>query len=487
MQQHSLARGLLAASLTVALVAGFGLGLASHDAVAGPAAPPAPTTATADTALGGFPNFSAIVSKYGPAVVNVSTVSDESAAPQPQNNDNDDNNDPMFQFFHHFGIPMPQTPQESGPRHSLGSGFIISPNGLILTNAHVVEGADQVTVKLTDRREFRAKVVGIDKPSDVAVLRIKAKNLPTVVMGDPSKVHVGDWVLAIGSPFGFDNSATAGIVSAKSRSLPDENYVPFIQTDAAVNPGNSGGPLFNLRGQVIGINSQIYTRSGGYEGLSFAIPIDVALQVKDEILHNGKVTRGRMGVAIQDLNQSLAESFGLKSPAGALVSSVQHGSPAEKAGIKPGDVILSLNGVKVESSTDLPPRVADLKPGSKAVLGIWRNGAERDITVKVGEFQENTAMTGAADQTKSRVGLVLRALNRNDSQWSEAHGGLLVLESGGPAAIAGIEPGDVILAVNGIPVKSIDQLHTLTEKAVRHVALLVQHGDLRIYVPIDMR
>jgi serine protease Do len=483
MQRISLVRGLWGASLAAALSFGFVGGQATSSALAD-----VPAQAPSADRAEGLPDFSSIVSRYGPAVVNVSTVTEEQneKGAEPPDHNGAEEQDPMFQFFRRFGIPVPQTPQEEGPRRSLGSGFIISPDGLILTNAHVVDDADQVTVKLTDRREFRAKVVGIDKPSDVAVLRINAKHLPTVVTGNPDQVRVGDWVLAIGSPFGFDNSATAGIVSAKSRSLPDENYVPFIQTDAAVNPGNSGGPLFNERGQVIGINSQIFTRSGGYQGLAFAIPIDVALKVKDQIVEHGKVTRGRMGVAIQDLDQSLAESFGLKSPAGALVSSVEHDSPADKAGVKPGDVILTLNGEQVESSSDLPPRVANLKPGTKALLGVWRDGAERNLTVTVGEFEENQAAAGREDLAGSKLGLAVRPLTSDDTQWSEARGGLLVIQSAGAAARAGIQPGDVILAVNGTPVKSADQFRSLTEKATGHVALLVQRGDTRIYVPVDL-
>ncbi len=485
MQRTYLLRGLLAVSMLAAGIAGYGWWDTVHTARASVASSPVAQSAPlAGTMMSGLPDFSAIVSRYGPAVVNVSTVSDDRKS--DQSGSGTEENDPMFKFFHHFGIPLPDGHGPRGLRRGLGSGFIISPDGLILTNAHVVQGARDVTVKLTDRREFRAKVVGMDKPSDVAVLRIKAENLPTVVMGDPDQVRVGAWVLAIGSPFGFDNSATAGIVSAKSRSLPDEGYVPFIQTDVAVNPGNSGGPLFDLRGEVIGINSQIYTRTGGYEGLSFAIPIDVALKVKDEILHNGKVTRGRMGVAIQDLNQSLAESFGLKSPAGALVSSVEHDSPAEKAGIKPGDVILSLNGVKVESSRDMPLRVADLKPGSKAVLGIWRNGAKHRLTVKVGELQQSTAMLDDEPPTKARLGLAVRPLKPSERLWAGVGNGLLVIDATGPAAQAGIEPGDVILAVNGTPVKSVDQLRAMTERAGRHVALLIQRDDTKLFVPLDL-
>src|SRR6185503_7734258 len=270
------------------------------------------------------------------------------------------------------------------PRQGMGSGFIVQPDGVILTNAHVVEGADEVRVRLADRHEYKGKVLGSDHQSDIAVVKIEAKGLPVVKLGDPSKVRVGEWVLAIGSPFGFENTATVGIVSATSRSLPDGTYVPFIQTDAAVNPGNSGGPLFNVRGEVIGITSQIYSRSGGFQGIAFAIPINVAAQVEEQLVKYGKVERGRIGVAIQEVTQSLAESFGLDRPEGALVSSVENGGPAEKAGIKPGDVLLSIDGKKVERSAELPPLVANVKPGAKANFEVWRDGRKRTIAVTVG-------------------------------------------------------------------------------------------------------
>src|SRR5207248_10116243 len=268
-----------------------------------------------------------------------------------------------------FQQPMPQL-----PRQGMGSGFIIDSNGVVLTNAHVVEGADEVRVKLPDKREFKGKVAGIDHLTDVAVVKIDAKGLPAVKLGDPAKARVGDWVLAIGSPFGFENTVTAGIISGTSRSLPEGAYVPFIQTDAAVNPGHSGGPLFNLRGEVIGVNSQIYSRTGGYMGLAFAIPIDVPKSVEEQLLKTGKVERGRIGVGIQDVNAQLAQSFGLERPMGALVSTVESGGPAEKAGVKPGDVIVAFNGRPIDRSAELPPLVATAKPGSKANVEVWRDG-----------------------------------------------------------------------------------------------------------------
>src|SRR5207248_10322094 len=270
----------------------------------------------------------------------------------------------------------------------MGSGFIVSSDGVILTNAHVVANADEVTVKLTDRREFKAKVLGSDKTTDIAALKIDAKNLPVVKIGDPAQTRVGEWVVAIGQPYGFENTVTAGIVSAKARALPQDSYVPFIQTDAAVNPGNSGGPLFNLKGEVIGVNSQIFSRSGGFQGLAFAVPIDVAIQVKDQIQQYGKVSHGRLGIAIQEVNEALAQNFGLKGPGGALVSTVEKGSPGAKAGIEPGDVILKLDGKEISRSGDLPPMVSPIKPGTKVTLEVWRNGSAKELTATIGALSE---------------------------------------------------------------------------------------------------
>ena len=349
----------------------------------------APTTTSAPAAapvalsapFPGAPDFTAIVQRFGPAVVNIAVsnaagnadADDAGAAPDP--------NDPVFQFFRRHGLPMPNAPRGGQPARGEGSGFIVSADGLILTNAHVVRGAKEVTVKLTDRREFQARVVGRDDKTDVAVLRIDAANLPTVPLGNPNDLKVGEWVLAIGSPFGFENSVTAGVVSAKGRSLPDDGYVPFIQTDVAVNPGNSGGPLFNARGEVIGINSQIFSRSGGYQGLSFAIPIDLAVSIKDQIVTTGHATHGRLGVAIQDVNQALADSFKLAKPEGALVAQVELGSAAAKAGVKTGDVIRAYNGQPIVDAGDLPALVGQAKPGTLARLDIWRNGEAKTLSV----------------------------------------------------------------------------------------------------------
>ena len=374
------------------------------------------------------------------------------------------------------------------PQHALGSGFIVSPDGVILTNAHVVAGAKEVIVRLTDKREFKAKTVGIDRGTDVAVLKIDAKDLPYVVIGNPEAVKPGQWVAAIGSPFGMENTVTAGIISAKYRSLPDENYVPFIQTDVAVNPGNSGGPLLNTKGEVIGMNSQIYSNSGGYEGLSFAIPIDVAMKVKDQLVKYGKVERGRMGVTIQNLNQDLAKSFGLEKAQGALVSSVEPDSPAAKAGVEVGDVILKFNGEAISESTQLPARVADLKPGTSAKLEVWRQGGTKDLTVTVGAMKD--AKVAAADDTSAKpqgkLGLAVRPLTPDEREQSGIKDGLVVESSDGPAARAGVQEGDVILSLNGTPVKSAEQLSTLVTKAGKNVALLVQRGEAKMFVPVQI-
>jgi serine protease Do len=356
-----------------------------------------------------------------------------------------------------------------------------------MTNAHVVDGASNVTVKLADRREFKAKVIGVDKQTDIAVLKIDAKDLPTVKLGDSSKVEVGQWVLAIGSPYGFENTVTAGIVSATSRALPDGTYTPFIQTDAPINPGNSGGPLFNMSGQVIGINSQIYSQTGGYQGLSFAIPIDLASQIEQQLLAHGKVERGRIGVTIQDVSQGLAQSFGLDKPTGALISSVEKDSPADKAGLESGDVILAMNGQKVERSNQLPPMVAAVKPGNKATFEIWRKGKRKDITVTVGQFKgKEVASASDSGQHNGRLGLAVRPLTRDERKQAQLDGGLLVEDAGGPAAAAGIQDGDVILAVNGNAVKSVAQLRTLVANAGKHVALLILRDDAKIFVPVDL-
>ncbi|MDD5250337.1 MAG: DegQ family serine endoprotease [Rhodocyclaceae bacterium] len=484
MRSKTLTLSLAAAAALVATFAGAYVGLDSHAATTPAAATPAAVAAppSAAPAAAVLPDFSGIIASNGPAVVNISVTGSVKAggdeeSPFPQM----DPNDPFFQFFRRYQM----IPHGNVPVHSLGSGFIVSADGLILTNAHVIDDADEVVVKLTDKREFKAKVVGTDKVTDVAVLRINASKLPTVRFGDPAQTRVGSWVLAIGSPFGFENSATAGIVSAKGRSLPDDGYVPFIQTDAAVNPGNSGGPLFNLNGEVIGVNSQIYSRSGGYQGVSFAIPIDVAMHVEQEIVKHGKVSHGRLGVSIQEVSQPLAESFGLKQAKGALVGTVEKGSPADKAGLEPGDIILKLNGTDIGSSSDLPPLVADLKPGTHVTLDVWRKGQEHDIAVTVGELApEKTAPAPGVD--KGRLGLVVRPLTPEERKQAEVPNGLVVEEASGAAARAGLQPDDIVLAFNGEPVKSVEQLRSLVAKAGKHAALLIERDGAKIFVPIDL-
>ena len=473
MQSKLLNRALPVAGLLAVLAAGYNWWSVSHAPHAEAAAPP-----PIIQAVGGLPDFSAIAKAYGPSVVNITTASNGRAEGPGVGT-----GDPAYDFFRHFGIPLPR---QDGPRMAEGSGFIVSSDGLILTNAHVVADSSEVTVRLTDKREFKAKVIGYDRPSDVAVLRIDAKNLPVVRQGDPGQLNVGEWVLAIGSPFGFDNSVTAGIVSAKARALPDENYVPFIQTDVAVNPGNSGGPLFNMKGEVVGINSQIYSRSGGYQGLSFAIPIDIAMKVEDQIVRHGKVVRGRIGAAIQDLNQDLAESFGLKSADGALVSSVERNSPADKAGLQPGDVVLAIDGKHIGAARDLPPLVAEIKPGSTASLDIWHDHAGKRLSVKVGELTARTETADKSNGEPGRLGLALRELTPSDRAQLHTDGNLEVEEVSGPAARAGVQPGDIILAANGTPLRNVEELRLLARKAGRHIALLIQRDDMKIFIPVNL-
>jgi serine protease Do len=493
MNTKVLTRGTVALAVAAALTAGYVAGTRHADPqiiTAAQAAALMPAEAAAKT---GIPDFSGLVETYGPAVVNISAkhVVKRSA----QNSMRQlpiDPNDPFYQFFKRFYGQIPGFNGDDGgqadlPSASLGSGFIISSDGYILTNAHVVDGANVVTVKLTDKREFRAKVVGSDKQSDVAVLKIDASSLPTVKIGDPNQSKVGQWVVAIGSPYGFDNTVTSGIISAKARALPDENYTPFIQTDVPVNPGNSGGPLFNLQGQVIGINSMIYSQTGGFQGLSFAIPIDEAIKVKDELVKTGHVSRGRLGVAVQGMNQTLAASFGLAKPSGALVSSVDPGGPAAKAGLQAGDVILSVNGVPVDDSTDLPSKIASMKPGTNAALQIWRDKAKKDITVKLGSLGDVKVSGGdGATAEQGRLGVQVRQLTQQEKNGMSLTHGLVVQQASGPAASAGIQEGDVILSVNGRPVTSAEQLKQIIEKAGDSVALLIQRDNAQIFVPVDL-
>jgi serine protease Do len=403
-------------------------------------------------------------------VVNISTTQNARENPKTQQMPNLDEDDPFYEFFRRFAPPNPgQSPNPHGfSTRSLGSGFIISADGYILTNAHVVEGADEIMVRLTDKREFKAKVIGADKRTDVALIKIEAAGLPMVKLGDPNKLKVGEWVLAIGSPFGFDNTVTAGIVSGKGRSLPQENLVPFIQTDAAVNPGNSGGPLFNLRGEVVGINSQIYSRTGGYMGLSFAIPIDIALDVQNQLRSTGRVSRGRIGVVIQEVTKELAESFGLAKPQGALVNSVEKGGPADKAGVEVSDIIVKFDGKAVNNSGDLPRIVGATRPGSKVSLQVWRKGAPKDLTVTVDEIpaektaSHETKRGKPTEAAANRLGLVLSELSGEQRKELKIANGVVVDEVRGQPR-GDVRKGDIILALihkgSNTEAKSVEQFN----------------------------
>lgn len=489
-----LSRARVAAVATATLgiaIAGCSGSFAEGNAARATASSPPPAVATPSVQAPGnvaaaLPDFASLVEQYGPAVVNVAVVGKS----QPvMDFPGLSPNDPFYEFFRRFGQPMPRGGNSMPPPRGEGSGFIVSPDGYILTNAHVVDNAEEVTVKTTDRREYTAKVVGTDPATDVAVLKIDANNLPTVKIGDPSRLRPGEWVIAIGSPFGFENSVTAGIVSATSRSMPGSNYAPFIQTDVAVNPGNSGGPLFNLNGEVVGINSQIYSRSGGYMGLSFAIPIDVASNVQQQLISTGKVTRSRIGVSIQDVDASLAESFGLDRPRGALVGMVEEGGPGAKAGIKPGDVIVKVDGVEVETSSQVPGMIAAKKPGSKVAIEVWRNGDIKRLTARPVEMVEKGARVAArgGDETDetARLGLVVRPLGKQEKEQADTRGELVVENVAGPAAAAGVRRGDIILGVNGKPVKSVDDLKEAARKTKgKVVALLIERNDAQIFVPV---
>ncbi|WP_370679447.1 trypsin-like peptidase domain-containing protein [Comamonas sp. GB3 AK4-5] len=368
---------------------------------------------------------------------------------------------------------------------SLGSGFIVSDDGYILTNAHVVASGSHIQVRLTDRREFKARLVGSDTVSDIALLKIEAQGLPAVRIGDPDATAVGDWALAIGSPFGFSNSVTAGIVSARNRVLPGADYMPFLQTDVAVNPGNSGGPLFNLRGEVIGINARLYSRSGGYQGLSFAIPIDVAMRIKHQLQERGVVTRGRIGIAVQEVGQALATSFRLPSPQGALVSYVQPRGAADRAGMRPGDVIVAVAGERIAHSAQALERIADLPPDEPAVLSLWRDAVPLSLTVLV-ERLEGMPMAQAAPEPAAPLGLRVRVLTGKERQLLRIEGGLLVQQINVTAARAGVMVGDLILALNGQPVATLEAMAELVRQADGAVALLVQRGGARLFVPIEI-
>jgi serine protease Do len=456
-------------------------------------------------AQGQLPDFTRLVEDQGNAVVNISTTQAvrrpvAGAVPQVPGMEDEE----VLEFFRRF-IPRQPGPGQGpgpapGPRpesRSLGSGFIISNDGYILTNAHVVEGADEINVKLTDKREFKAKVIGADKRTDVALIKIEGSGLPVVKFGDPNKLKVGEWVVAIGSPFGFENTVTAGIVSAKGRSLPQENFVPFIQTDVAINPGNSGGPLFNMRGEVIGVNSQIYSRTGGFMGLSFAIPADVALDIQKQLREKGRVARGRIGVVIQEVTRDLATSFGLDKPRGALVNSVEKGSPADKAGIEATDIIISYDGKPVDASSDLPRMVGSTRPGSQASLEVWRKGQTRKLNVTVGELQEDRIASRETPKPKpqaevaaNRLGIVVAELSAEQKKDLKLPGGLVVTEVR-PDAKAEVRKGDILLMLvhkgQQTELKSVDQFNKLLAGLDKNsvITLQVRRGESMAFVTIS--
>ena len=447
--------------------------------------------------LAGLPDFTELYDKQGPAVVSIDVTQRSKRARGPELSEDD----PFYEFFRRFGqIPRPRgAPEREFEQQSVGSGFIISSDGFLITNAHVVDGADEVLVKLSDKREYKAKVIGSDKRTDVALLKIEAKDLPKVTIGDPEKLKVGEWVVAIGKPFGLENTMTAGIVSAKGRDLPQENLVPFIQTDAAVNPGNSGGPLFNLKGEVVGINSLIFSRTGGYMGLSFAIPIDLAMNTVAQLKEKGRVTRGRIGVQITEVTKETAESFGLPKPTGALVNSVEKGGPAEKSGVEAGDIIIKVDGREVRSSSELPRIVTMVKPGTKVTLTVWRKGAQKDIAVTVAEMKEEAAATparrgGPAPKEKAkpnRMGLVLSDLSEDQKKELDVKSGVLIEDISGPVR-GNVQPGDVILAIvskgQSTDAKSAEQVNAALAKMEKgaSVTLRLKRGEQEFFATLKI-
>lgn len=426
-----------------------------------------------------LPDFAQLVAREGGAVVNIQ------ASRERDEDDNNGNEDPFMEFFKRLTPNAPDfSEDDNATSANFGSGFIISPDGYILTNTHVIKGMTNIKVTLNDKRQYPAKLIGQDEKSDVALLKIEAKNLPTVKIGNPDELRSGEWVAAIGAPFGFENSVTSGIVSAKNRTLPDDGYMPFIQTDVAINPGNSGGPLFNLKGQVVGINSQIYSRSGGFMGISFAIPINVAMNVADQLKATGKVSRGQLGVVIQEVSYDLAKTFGLDKATGALVAKVLAGSPAELGGLKVGDIIRSVNGNEVRSSSDLPMTISSLKPNQTVKLGVWRKGQMLDVEIKLGtqndiaaksERQSNEGSDNVDDFQFAAAGLTL-IVNSN--------GNIVVSNVKGIAANAGLRRGDILLEVAGKEVHSQEDFNAAISSAGKNIPLLVQRGSSNLFMAL---
>ncbi len=464
----------------------------AHAGAIEPAAGPSPAAATA---AAGLPDMASIAERFGPAVVNVSVSGTRRVSVGGASGEEDDDaSEPqdaeaireyLRRFQQQFGgLP----PQMQIPVQGEGSGFIVRSDGIVLTNAHVVNGAQEVVVKLTDRREYRAKVLGADTLTDVAVLKIDARNLPVVELAAPRIPRAGEWVVAIGSPFGFDNTVTAGVISATRRTLPGNGFVPFIQTDVPINPGNSGGPLFNMRGEVIGINSQIYSRSGGYQGLSFAIPIDVAQHAEQQILSTGTARHARLGVTVQDVSQTLAEAFKLDKPAGALVADVDRGSAAERAGLESGDVVLAINGKAIGVSGDLPAQVGLAQPGERIDLQVWHQGTRRVVHARLDDAKTHATQTAEAKAPNEggRLGLALRLLRPEERRQSGIANGLVVEGVARAAERAGVQPGDVLLAIDGKPVASVAQASAEATRSGKSIALLLQRGETKIYIPLRL-
>jgi len=493
MQLKKVTYALIAAGIGAGVATGYShfdaRALGSAQAATAPSSIVAP--AVAGTAAANLPDFTALVDRAGPSVVNISVVGSAKKGMQgaPDEEDDDEEAAPP-DLFKRFGIPNGPGGQGARPQQQtrgLGSGFIVSPDGYIVTNAHVVDGASEVTVKLTDRREFTAKVIGSDKRTDVALIKIDAANLPALDINANPAIRKGEWVIAIGSPFGFESSVSAGVISGVHRALPNGQMVPFIQTDVAVNPGNSGGPLLNAAGQVVGVNSQIYSRSGGYMGLSFAIPADIAAKVANQLKTTGKVAHGRLGVGIQGMDQTLAQSFGLKDSSGALVGNVEKGSPAEKAGFKPGDVIRSIDGVAMADSTDITSRIGNAAPGSKLAIDVWRDGKTVALTATVGALDDGKIAKADPDagEPKGKLGVAVRPLSPEE-QKASGKTGLVVEKSGGAAAKAGVQPGDLIVGVGSTRVTTVEELRAQVDKAGKTAALLIEREGRQIYVPVKV-
>ena len=446
-----------------------------------------------------LPDFTDLVEQVGPSVVNIRTLQKVSSRQQSAGPGEEE----MLEFFRRFGLPMPNVPKQaprsnrSAPEEEVprgvGSGFIFSQDGLIMTNAHVIDGADEVFVTLTDKREFKAKIIGADKRSDVALVKIEATGLTPVKVGDVARLKVGEWVMAIGSPFGFESTVTAGIVSAKQRYTDDTDYLPFIQTDVAINPGNSGGPLINMRGEVVGINSQIYSRSGGFMGISFSIPMDEAVRVVEQLRSQGRVSRGRIGVGIAPVSKELAESLGLAKAQGALVTSVEAGAPADKAGVEPGDIILRFNGKPIEKSIDLPRIVGEIKPGTKSSLTVQRRGTNKELSVTVAEIEaEKTVAKAPPAEAKPKatagqaLGLTVSELTESQKKELRVKGGVRVEAVAEAAGRAGLREGDVILAMANVEITSVKEFEALVAKLDKSKAInvLFRRGDWTQYALI---